>query len=191
MNKLTPDDYRSMPWKNGAGTTIEMAVFPEHASLDNFVWRISRAQVVTDGDFSCFAGIDRTLALLSGQGVRLSVNGVPHQVDRQTNMAVFPGDVRTHAALINGPISDFNLMSRRTVCSHQLTYREGDMTWRLPANTVFVYCAHGAGRLTAADLALGLTDQESVQFSSDDNPADWTLESSGAGQFYCVQIQAR
>ena len=64
MKILRPADYRSMPWKNGAGTTIEIAVFPEQAGLDDFVWRVSRAQVVADGGFSHFAGIDRSLALL-------------------------------------------------------------------------------------------------------------------------------
>ena len=188
MKKLTADNYRNMPWKNGAGTTIEMAVFPEHAQLDNFVWRISRAMVVTDGGFSHFADIDRTLALLSGLGMRLNVNGDQYQLDQQKNMAVFPGDAQTHAESIDGPISDFNLMSRRTVCTHHLTHWEGKSLHRLPVNTVFLYCAKGVGKLTATKSTCELTDEESLQFSSEDNPTDWTLECSANSQFYCAQI---
>lgn len=32
---LTPSDYRVMPWKNGGGTTREIAVFPDAVDLDD------------------------------------------------------------------------------------------------------------------------------------------------------------
>ena len=65
-----------MPWKNGGGVTTEIAVFPEAAGLDDFEWRLSMATVATDGPFSLFAGVDRTLAVLDGEGIVLSVDGM-------------------------------------------------------------------------------------------------------------------
>ena len=51
---LTPNDYRSMPWKNGAGRTTEIAVHPAGAALDAFAWRVSIADIERDGPFSRF-----------------------------------------------------------------------------------------------------------------------------------------
>ena len=46
---------------------------PEGASLDTFDWRISMARVASDGPFSEFPGIDRTLAVVEGSGMVLTI----------------------------------------------------------------------------------------------------------------------
>src|SRR4029077_2512621 len=82
---LTPNDYRSMPWKNGAGRTTEIAVHPPGAALDAFAWRVSIADVEQDGPFSRFPGIDRTIVLLGGSGMRLRGTGMgPNGTVRET-----------------------------------------------------------------------------------------------------------
>ena len=43
MKILRSNDYRRMPWKNGGGETVEIAVSPERAPLSDFDWRISMA----------------------------------------------------------------------------------------------------------------------------------------------------
>ena len=43
MHKWSKQDYHTMPWKNGGGSTTELAIFPAGANLDNFVWRLSTA----------------------------------------------------------------------------------------------------------------------------------------------------
>ena len=68
---LSPADYRRMPWKNGGGHTTEIAAEPPGAGTASFVWRVSVADIAQDGPFSAFPGIDRTLVLLSGRGMRL------------------------------------------------------------------------------------------------------------------------
>jgi environmental stress-induced protein Ves len=188
MKKLTPENYRSMPWKNGAGTTIEIAVFPENAAIADFTWRVSRAQVVSDGGFSHFDGIDRSLALLGGQGMRLTSGGVAHQVDQQNTIAIFAGDVATHAELLDGPISDFNLMTRRTVCSHVLTHWVGQAEHKLPDNAMLLYCARGAGMIIGKQSHHELNTDEAVQFLSNGEVAEFTLHSRADSIFYCVQI---
>jgi environmental stress-induced protein Ves len=64
-----------MPWKNGGDETTEVAAGPPGASLETFDWRISMAHIAQSGPFSLFPGVDRTLAVLSGVGIRLSVAG--------------------------------------------------------------------------------------------------------------------
>ena len=43
MRLLKRSDYRCMPWKSGGGETIEIAVDPAGAGLDDFDWRVSLA----------------------------------------------------------------------------------------------------------------------------------------------------
>lgn len=62
------------PWKNGGGETREIAAFPPGAGFDDFDWRLSIATIAEDGAFSAFPGIDRTLILLSGNGVALRLD---------------------------------------------------------------------------------------------------------------------
>lgn len=124
MKILRARDYRRMPWKNGKGETIEVAVYPENAGLDDFEWRISMASVTTDGPFSTFPGIDRTLSVLTGEGIELSVAGQPPVTLTQNSAPYsFPADQPTTARLINGPITDLNVMTRRGVRSHEVTRR--------------------------------------------------------------------
>ncbi|TIO08403.1 HutD family protein [Mesorhizobium sp.] len=119
MRILRAAEYRSMPWKNGGGLTTEIAVSPADAGLDDFDWRVSMARVDGGGPFSGFAGVDRTLAVLEGEGVVLDIAGRPAAtVTRSSAPLSFPADVPTQAALIAGPITDLNVMTRRGRMTH-------------------------------------------------------------------------
>lgn len=119
MHIIRAADYRVMPWKNGGGTTTEIIVSPDGAGLDDFDWRISMARVEGSGPFSGFAGVDRTLAVLEGEGIVLDIAGrVPAELIKASSPLSFPADVPTTAALISGPITDLNVMTRRGRVSH-------------------------------------------------------------------------
>ena len=119
MRILRAADYRVMPWKNGGGTTTEIAVSPDGAGLDDFDWRVSMARVEGGGPFSGFAGVDRTLAVLEGEGIVLDIAGrPPAEVTKASTPLSFPADVPTTAALIAGPITDLNVMTRRGRVTH-------------------------------------------------------------------------
>ena len=119
MRILRAAGYRVMPWKNGGGTTTEIAASPDGAGLDDFDWRISMARVETSGPFSSFAGIDRTLSVLEGEGIVLDIAGQsPARLTSASAPLAFPGDVPTSAALIGGPITDLNVMTRRGRMTH-------------------------------------------------------------------------
>jgi environmental stress-induced protein Ves len=120
MQILRAANYKVMPWKNGLGSTTEIAIFPADAKLDDFDWRVSMAQVTSDGAFSSFPGIDRTLLVIDGAGIDLSVAGYePVRIDRST-IHCFLGDQQTSATLIDGPITDLNVMSRRGIVSQRV-----------------------------------------------------------------------
>ena len=116
-------DHRRMPWKNGGGETVEVIVHPQGASLADFGWRVSMATVASDGPFSVFPGIDRTLAVLSGDGMDLSIEGLGEKrLTPQSEPLAFPADAPTTARLAGGPITDLNVMTRRGVFGHRLTH---------------------------------------------------------------------
>lgn len=119
MRILRAADYRRMPWKNGGGETTEIAVWPENAGLDDFGWRISMARVERDGPFSAFPGIDRTLTILEGAGLRLMIAGRA-AVDLEAVSApyAFPADLPTDSVLLGGPVTDLNVMTRRGRFKH-------------------------------------------------------------------------
>jgi environmental stress-induced protein Ves len=140
--------YQRMPWKNGSGETLEIAVAPPQATFDTLDWRISMARVTQDGPFSMLPQIDRTLCVLDGPGLDLDfgADGGTHRVTAATAPFPFSADRPLHACILGGPITDLNVMTRRGRYRHAVC--------RLPigpsqaidsvADQLLVFCAHGA-----------------------------------------------
>ncbi|UPA25618.1 HutD/Ves family protein [Shinella oryzae] len=156
MRLLRNADHRRMPWKNGGGETVEVIVHPRGAGLSDFGWRVSMATVASDGPFSLFPGIDRTLAVLSGDGMALSIEGLGDRLLTPASQPLsFPADAPTMARLTGGPITDLNVMTRRGHFSHTLSRHAVSGSLRLPA-------ASGTRLLVALDTlgvatSVGLT----------------------------------
>ncbi|MFC3322605.1 HutD/Ves family protein [Mesorhizobium cantuariense] len=162
MRILRAADYRSMPWKNGGGVTTEIAVSPASAGLDDFDWRVSMARVELSGPFSQFAGIDRTLAVLEGEGIVLEIAGYPPtSINRATALFSFPADVQTSATLIGGPITDLNVMTRRSRMTHSVERLSisTPVEIRTEAGTTVILCLDGEVIVPAAEpVRLGALD---------------------------------
>jgi len=127
-------DHRRMPWKNGRGETVEVFVHPQGAGLTDFGWRVSMATVASDGPFSVFPGIDRTLTVLSGDGMALSIDGFGDRLLTPTSEPLaFPADAPTTARLTGGPITDLNVMTRRGHFEHTLSRHTADGSFTLAA----------------------------------------------------------
>jgi len=116
------EDLVRVPWKNDGGTTAELAAFPEGAGFETFGWRVSMADVASDGPFSAFPGIDRTLVLVEGEGIELDVEGVTYRLDRTSPKLSFSGDDMTTGRLLSGPIRDLNVMTRRDQFRHRTRF---------------------------------------------------------------------
>ncbi|PVM87376.1 HutD/Ves family protein [Caulobacter endophyticus] len=114
MRHLPAADRTPAQWKNGGGTTWEIAAQPPGADLSAFDWRLSVAQVAKAGPFSVFPGVDRVLTVIAGTGLRLTIEGQGEVVLDETSPPMpFPGDAAASATLDAGPIRDLNLMVRR------------------------------------------------------------------------------
>jgi len=135
-----------MPWKNGQGVTREIAREP--ATGEDFLWRLSIAEVTASGDFSLFAGYDRTITLIEGAGMRLVFEEAPEKrIERRFEPFDFKGDWLCHCKLIAGPVRDFNLMvdRKRARGRTEVLHLSGSPIRRsVEAGWLLVYCAEGA-----------------------------------------------
>jgi len=141
---LTPADFISMPWKNGGGTTTEIATHPSGTALDDFAWRVSVADVDRDGPFSRFPGIDRTIVLLEGAGMRLTGGGRDATLRIAFEPHSFAGDDAIDCALIAGPIRDFNAMFRRGRAHGTVAVVRGGGAEIAPSEFLLAFSATGA-----------------------------------------------
>jgi hypothetical protein len=155
-----------VPWKNGGGILWDVASHDDRPDepdgFARFLWRVSIAEVARGGPFSVFPGVDRTLAVLSGRGMRLTVEGRPAAILSPDSPAVaFPGDVPTSADLPDGPILDLNLMVRRGEATGELRRQSLDRGMQADVGGAQVLLVASGGVLLrhgGATLGLGHLD---------------------------------
>ena len=142
----------STPWKNGGGKTKEIAIFPSASSVaeNNFLWRLSEAEIQQDGEFSSFPGIDRFLSLL--EGARLELQHGPHRSSLATgDIASFSGDELTKASLPAGPVQELGLIFRRGLVQakmKEIPFLGKARSFSLNAKTNFFIAAAGRFQLS-------------------------------------------
>lgn len=107
---VSADSVKPVCWKNGGGWTCELLAWPQP---QDWLLRISVADIETDGPFSSFPGVDRWFTPLSGDGVMLNIDGAESKLDSQSTLHGFKGEADTHCRLLGGATRDFNLMLRR------------------------------------------------------------------------------
>ena len=109
-----------MRWANGGGWTTEIIAEPSSTMWE---WRLSVAAVDAAGPFSVFPDVDRTIALLRGNGFALSIAGHAEVVISEAFQPFeFSGDEGTSCRLIDGPVQDLNLMTRRDSTDRRLEF---------------------------------------------------------------------
>ncbi|SED25687.1 hypothetical protein SAMN05216489_02962 [Streptomyces sp. 3213] len=81
--------------------------------MDDFAWRVSLAEVGADGPFSAFPDVDRTLTVVEGAGMDLTVGGTRVLVNSPFVPSDFRGDLPTDGRLLDGPVVNLNVMWRR------------------------------------------------------------------------------
>lgn len=148
MTILRFDELKAVPWKNGLGVTREIAVQPAGASMDDFLWRVSIADVDTASPFSRFPGIDRTIVLLEGDGFTMTLDGKhAHALTTPLTPFDFPGEAHVDVTLAGGATRDFNLMVRRGVRRGRIEVVHGPVAATVAEDAVLLYVARGEARV--------------------------------------------
>ncbi len=170
-----------VPWRNGGGTTREVAAEPPGARAgDAFLWRVSVAQVATDGPFSRFPDIDRTLWLLQGNGMDLDLDGQRVRLDQPFARVDFKGEADVRARLLDGATQDLNLMVDRAHVRAQAAIeslapgatRSGDTTG--PGHDLWLALA-GHVELTLADGKASVLTEGDVAWVASDATQAWRV----------------
>lgn len=148
-----------MPWKNGGGRTLEVAVDPPGATLaGGFRWRLSSAEVHGSGPFSRFPGVARWLFLLEGEGFHLDF-GPRGRVSllEPFQGVTFPGDWPAAATLAGSPCRDLNLMvdAHSVRAAVALVSPAGEEV-PLGAETTLLLVLQGSASVPSLGLELGL-----------------------------------
>lgn len=149
-------ERRRMRWKNGLGWTNEVA----REAVDEgeeFLWRVSVAEVDADCEFSEFGGIDRSILVLGGAGMELRVGGAPVELRAGGPALGFAGEAGGQCRLLAGPTRDFNVMTRRGVYAHSLVRVgvDGVVALVCGGETTLVYVAAGAVVVAGERLGAG------------------------------------
>lgn len=190
MTRLIP--YAGLvaaPWKNGGGSSIEIAVSPDGAGFADFDWRVSLATISADGPFSIFAGVDRTLALVDGAGVTLTIDGAHRFVLCEDDpLMEFKGEAEVDATLNDGATIDFNIMTRRARCHHRLGRRsiDGRAEFAPRGDLTVLFLAAGESLSVSSDgERLGMVRYDAVIF---EGAGAWVLEASASATVLVVDI---
>ena len=182
MHILRRENHRVSRWKNGGGETAGIAVFPENAGLDDFDWRISMATVASDGPFSAFPGIDRTLSVLQGEGIVLEVDGRETELTPGSTPFSFAADATSSARLLGGTIIDLNVMTRRGRFTHTVERREvGSVLEIAPDSMVFAASEGLRVEGETSETELGLFDMLIPEVKR--------VRIGGSGLVYLIRIE--
>jgi len=159
MRLIARADYRPMPWKNAAGTTLEILIYPVSATVSelSLMWRVSIAQVTADAPFSRFPGYDRLIMLLDGDGMTLDSGALGAMaLDKPLQPMALPGELAVTAKLKGGPCRDFNVITQRAKARARLSVHRLDkapLAVSGDSDAVLAYAVAGgisAGGVTAA-----------------------------------------
>lgn len=184
-------EHRQMPWKNGLGITRELISRPASDGSGGFDWRISLATVGASGPFSVFAGIDRTIAVLQGDGMQLTVDG-----RREPPLLVgsppfaFSGDAEVQADCLGGETLDLNVMSRCGVVVHRMTKINVSAAQRLSMSkdtVAIVFRGDAVIQIDSMRSDVGLGDV----LMCDQMPFELAVEPLGADcALYVIEVSA-
>ncbi|HEY9030795.1 MAG TPA: HutD family protein [Kangiella sp.] len=171
---IPPQWFKQIPWKNGKGMTTELAI-SEGGDVNDFDWRLSIAGVTEDGIFSNFTGIQRYLFLLTGNGLKLT-HQLSSEFDNKENisshcllepldLATFDGGLLTDAALIDDPITDFNLMVKQGAFEVKTqVLKDNGLIEDFPlADVNFVYAVNGDCQVSGLEQEI---TQEKISLQS-------------------------
>lgn len=190
IERIDTRQIQRMPWKNGGGETVEVAVWPEDATLDTFEWRVSMASVTRPGHFSAFHGIDRTLAVLNDGALDFDVDGQPSfRLCVHDTPWSFPGDATVFATPVGGAVIDFNVMTRQGRWRHQLQALSITSAHTLTADcdAALLFCQSGNAECACAGEApVALSD--GIALLIKEQPSTITLHPIEPTRMYWVRL---
>ncbi len=189
---IEPARYRVMPWRNGQGSTAEIAIEPGEAG--RFRWRLSLADVAQSGPFSDFAGYERIIALASGAGMRLEIAGrAPAILDTGSEPYAFPGEATAQCTLLAGPVRNLNLIYDRAACRGTLAALRFAGAPLRPTLATSIALLHAAQGALEVEVASGerLVLPEGATLRIDEPEGAPTVRGAAGARAFLALVSAR
>lgn len=180
-------NLRAVPWKNGVGSTRNLAVEPPDATLDDFVWRISLAEVAATGEFSLFPGVDRTILLWSGSGMILRAADWSFTLIQPLAPFSFLGEDGIVCELIDGPTIDLNVMVRRGAAMPVVEFSSEPVMLTQAADVLIILCKAGSIEISGGAPRFRLKAGEFVRMEPCE-PGTMLSPMSGGAKFIYIFI---
>ncbi len=162
LKVLRAAGYPRMPWKNGGGSTEEITR-DAGAGLEGFGWRLSIADIAESGGFSTFAGYQRVITVLQGDGMTLRFDGEDTRPLLPLDPFAFRGESQVSCTLLGGAIRDFNLIYAPQRYSARLQWLKGEQRFFSSASTVLVFSVSDALQVQIGDHASQLGRHDCLQ----------------------------
>ncbi|GAB2622045.1 HutD/Ves family protein [Novilysobacter erysipheiresistens] len=189
---IPANEYRRERWKNQLGWTREIARGGGDGGED-WDWRLSIAEIERDAAFSTFAGIDRELVLLAGNGLRLRFeDGETVELQPPHDKHRFSGERAVTGELIDGLTHDFNLMWRRDRVQVELWHRPlvGPMViFAEPHSTWAVHLIAGQARFADDSGLPPLASGDTAILAAGEDKLRHVLD--GGGEALVIRIAPR
>jgi uncharacterized protein len=147
------------------------------------------AKVGTDGPFSAFAGIDRSLSVIDGRGIALRLAAAPEiELTPQSPPFAFAGDVPASARLLDGPITDLNVMTSRGSWHHDVKRLRLSKPRKLrcPADTVVILSRANDLGVTAEGQRYSLCVGDAAIL---DGAGDLELQPAGDATLFVIALR--
>ena len=177
MHIISPQQWQTQRWQNGGGITHQLC---RQDDAQGMLWRLSVAEVASDGPFSRFEHIDRIIMLLDGAGFSLHGEGfAPQVLNTPLTPFAFAGETPIQCSLINGAVRDFNLMTRRGALQAQLQVLDiNSRGCSLPVvDQTLLFVASGEVEVEFKQQSITLAAEQTLQLSADNDAADETRDS--------------
>ena len=159
---IIPSKQNSLsPWLNGTGLTRQIAIFPSGASMLDFDWRISVADIESNCAYSNFAHTHRLQMLLSGDGIVLTLPSKVCVLNQQYQCVDFSGDDLASCYLLKHPCQVLNVMLQSHLAPPQINVLRGAYSKTLDHLQRVFYIAKGVYKfvtLTGEDVAVKAGD---------------------------------
>ena len=189
LTRLGASGYQRVRWKNDGGWTTEIARDP--VGEGDFRWRISIADIESDGPFSSFPGISRDLVLLAGNGIELDIGDAPPlRLTERFQRVHFEGEASVGCRLLAGPTRDFNVMARRDSVRAEVVARPLVGSMVLFAETDVVWIAHafsGHANARAGEESIALATGDTLRIDFGDQ-AGGRVVIDGGGEIVLVKL---
>jgi uncharacterized protein len=188
MRIIHRESYQRMPWKNGKGLTEEVIVAPLGRTMETFDWRLSIAHVGEDGPFSLFPGVDRSIALLDGEGLRLDLpDGDSTVLAPYGQPFAFAGEWTISSTNLGGPTIDLNIMTRRGCYQHLMRRYRNAEPLHIRANSDTILVFKSAAEIKTSEGVISTTPFSSVALSAGE---DITIAARDILHLLVIELQS-